>query len=382
MHSPSRYCCTSSCLSMPHSPSFFSSSPSWAIFSGERPSGRNPTLHLPLPSKPSTMNNPLLNDPQPDNPLPTDPGPGHQPLPSTPSAHPHPDLPVPHPSGLIPADQADKLRSFSADAESSGSLHPGQLAIIDEQRWFNLYVPRSHGGLELSLPEGLRMEEALAWTDGSLGWTVTLCSGANWFIGFLQPEIAKDLFSDRRSCFAGSGRASGIARITATGYEVTGRWKYASGAPHATAFTANCLLEKDGALLQNEDGSPMMRAFLFLKDEVIVHKDWNAMGMIATASHSFEVRQQQVGRDRCFTIDSHHSFLPQPIYRYPFLQLAETTLAVNSAGMAAHFIDLCEGIFARRSDHAGNKPRMGAATARLAEAKIVLQYLRQSFYRA
>jgi len=283
---------------------------------------------------------------------------------------------------LIPADQADKLRSFSADAESSGSLHPGQLAIIDEQRWFNLYVPRSHGGLELSLPEGLRMEEALAWTDGSLGWTVTLCSGANWFIGFLQPEIAKDLFSDRRSCFAGSGRASGIARITATGYEVTGRWKYASGAPHATAFTANCLLEKDGALLQNEDGSPMMRAFLFLKDEVIVHKDWNAMGMIATASHSFEVRQQQVGRDRCFTIDSHHSFLPQPIYRYPFLQLAETTLAVNSAGMAAHFIDLCEGIFARRSDHAGNKPRMGAATARLAEAKIVLQYLRQSFYRA
>jgi alkylation response protein AidB-like acyl-CoA dehydrogenase len=319
---------------------------------------------------------------------------------------------IPHPSHFIPVAAAERIRTLSGEAERSGRLHPEQLAIIYQQRWFSLFVPRSYGGLELSLPEGLRMEEGLAWADGSTGWTVTLCSGANWFIGFLSPEIAKNLFSDRQVCFAGSGRAAGTARVMASGYEVTGRWSYASGAPHATAFTANCLIEKDGAILQNEDGSPMVRAFIFLKDEVTVQEDWKAMGMIATASHSFEVIRQSVPADRCFTIDSDHAFLSQPVYRYPFLQLAETTLAVNSSGMAVRFMDLCEEVFARRSASAtssassgnagsssvghsrprpsgnagsasaGNATGMEKAMGLLGEARAALQDLRNSFYTA
>ena len=40
-------------------------------------------------------------------------------------------------------------------------------------------MPKENGGLGMSMPEGLRMEETLAWTDGSTGWTVTLCAGAS-----------------------------------------------------------------------------------------------------------------------------------------------------------------------------------------------------------
>jgi hypothetical protein len=70
---------------------------------------------------------------------------------------------------------------------------------------------------------------------------VTLCSGANWFIGFLQPGIAATLFSSENVCFAGSGRASGIAKmINDDEFEISGSWQYATGAAHATAFTANC----------------------------------------------------------------------------------------------------------------------------------------------
>ncbi len=256
---------------------------------------------------------------------------------------------VPHPSHFIPAAWADAILAVSGDAERSGSLHPQQLALIYEQRWFSLFVPLAYGGLELSLPEGLRLEEGLAWADGSTGWTVTLCGGANWFIGFLQPEIAVELFSDQRVCLAGSGRASGIARITAEGYEISGHWRYATGAPHATAFTANCRIEKDGVLLRDEKGDPLVHAFLFSKAEVILHEDWRCIGMIATASHSFEVRNQKLPANRRFTIDGAHAHLSQPIYRYPFLQLAETTLAVNSSGMAARFIGLYEKIWAEKT---------------------------------
>src|SRR5260221_7354589 len=130
---------------------------------------------------------------------------------------------VAHPSSFIAPALSAIVRGSSSGAEQLGRLHPKQLSLIYAQRWFNLFVPIEYGGLELSLPEGLKIEEGLAWADGSTGWTVTLCSGANWFIGFLKKS--QEIFNNDRTCLAGSGYPSGIAKITSRGYEITGRWK-------------------------------------------------------------------------------------------------------------------------------------------------------------
>jgi alkylation response protein AidB-like acyl-CoA dehydrogenase len=307
---------------------------------------------------------------------------------------------------ILPAALTDRLRGLAGEAERIGHLHPDQLAIIYERGWFNLYVPRAYGGLELSLPEGLRIEEELAWVDGSLGWTVTLCSGANWFVGFLRPELARELFADRRVCLAGSGRPDGVARVigeegagsdgpevepedgpgegTGSYYEVTGSWKYATGAPHATAFTANCRIEKDGVLLENEDGSPVVRAFLFRREEVTIQEDWEVIGMIATASHSFAVRELRVGEDRCFRIDGRYACLPQPIYRYPFQAFAEATLAVNHSGMAKRFFELWKSDGRKPDRHPGQRgadgPAERGADSPMEGAGQRLQMARESFY--
>ena len=85
-------------------------------------------------------------------------------------------------SDLLTDETVIGLRHWSVASEQLRKLHPEQLSLIYKQNWFNMYVPKEFGGLALSLPAGLRLEESLAWADGSLGWTVTLCSGANWFI--------------------------------------------------------------------------------------------------------------------------------------------------------------------------------------------------------
>jgi indole-3-acetate monooxygenase len=250
-----------------------------------------------------------------------------------------------HPSRVIKKNSVETIRALSAKAEQLGTLHAGQLKIIYSQKWFRLFVPKKYNGLELSLPQGLKTEEAMAWADGSTGWTVTLCAGANWFAGFLQPSLLKKIFNNNKVCLAGSGRASGIARITKKGYKITGSWKYATGAPHATAFTANCLIEKDGMLLKDKEGNNVVEAFLFLRKEVAIIEEWYSMGMIATASYTFEVNELPVDKSRCFTIDPAEALLPNNIYQYPFLQFAETTLAVNISGMAIHYLDLCKILF-------------------------------------
>src|SRR6267154_1382961 len=104
-----------------------------------------------------------------------------------------------HPSLFINPALSTIIREASAAAEQLGKLHPKQLSVIYAQKWFNLFVPIAYKGLELSLPEGLKIEEGLAWSDGSTGWTVTLCSGANWFIGFLKPELVKEIFNNDKT---------------------------------------------------------------------------------------------------------------------------------------------------------------------------------------
>jgi alkylation response protein AidB-like acyl-CoA dehydrogenase len=287
------------------------------------------------------------------------------------------------PSAFIPAELANELRTFSAKAEEKGKLQAGQLNIIYKQRWFNIWVPKACAGLELSLPEGLRLIEALAWTDGSLGWTITLCSGANWFVGFLQPEATKKIFKDKKVCLAGSGRPSGVAKLNKKGYEITGQWHYATGAPHATVFTTNCVLEKNGEVAKDEAGNPEIRSFWFYREEVTIHRNWKSNGMIATASHSFDVKKLHVPYHRCFILETAHAVMPHPVFHFPFLQFAEATLAVNYAGMAVRFMDLAQEIFGDRLMHPNGRAVITTALVRLLESAILeMGEKREAFYKA
>jgi alkylation response protein AidB-like acyl-CoA dehydrogenase len=252
-------------------------------------------------------------------------------------------------SMLTPA-AARLIREHAREAEQRGELHPEVLALIYDQQWFRSMVPYGFGGLAWPLPAVVRLEEELARVDGSVGWTVTLCSGAGWFAGFFPSSQLDRIFSHPRLCIAGTGMAAGRAeRLAAGSYRVSGRWGYASGARHATAFTANCIIWEDGAPVKEDDGQPMVRPFLFLRKEVQVLDDWRAVGLVATGSHGFTVSGLEVPAERCFVIDGPAAALP--LYRYPFLPLAEATLAVNSCGMAFHFLDCFEEVFGRRKEH-------------------------------
>jgi indole-3-acetate monooxygenase len=253
-----------------------------------------------------------------------------------------------HPSQGVDIQSLHAIQERSAGAELLGELDPAQLEVIYNKKWFKMFVPQILGGLGYTLPEVLKTEEALAWADGSTAWVVTLCSGAGWFIGFIQPEIALDLCRCEKFCIAGSGSVSGTAILNDTYYAVDGYWKYASGALHATVFTGNCRYG-DGKHTTNKQGESGYGSFLFMRNEVTAEKSWRAMGMRATGSHSFYVNGLRAPLNRHFVIDPRRATRAEPIYQYPFLQLAETTLAVNLSGMAVRFIDLAEKMFQENS---------------------------------
>lgn len=242
---------------------------------------------------------------------------------------------------LINTDWAPK-------AEKQGSLTQEMLDLIYQEKWFKLFVPKELDGLGLTLPEALWLEEKIAQLDASMGWTVTLCAGAGWFVGFLDNKLSQEIFSDPKVCLAGSGFVGGKANRQGNHYEISGSWTYASGALHATHFTANCEIFEDGKALSDDQGKPVVKAFILKKEEVEILDGWSYMGMIATGSHAFKTQNLKVPHNRVFEIIPEKVTRPEVIYRYPFLQFAEATLAVNILGITQHVQTLISETFWRR----------------------------------
>ncbi|GGH22266.1 acyl-CoA dehydrogenase [Mucilaginibacter phyllosphaerae] len=291
---------------------------------------------------------------------------------------------IQHPSTLLQPAWVDTIRKYAPEAEQSGKLHPAQLQLVYDQQWFNLLSPRQYGGLETPLPQLIKTEEALAWADGSLGWVVTLCCGAGWFGGFIAPGVAPKIYADEEACLAGSGAPTGTATITGDGYIINGSWKYASGVHHATYITVNCQIMDGQNPVLDTDGSPLILPFVLNRQDVQLISGWKYIGMVATGSDAYAVKNLHVNSNRCFKIDPAAAVIDSALYSYPFMQLAEATLAANLSGMAVHFLDLCKPALEFK---ATNIRRVNAANVlvmdeALQSATALLNQVRATFFEA
>ncbi|MDY0779892.1 hypothetical protein [Tenacibaculum sp. IB213877] len=212
------------------------------------------------------------------------------------------------------------------------------LQIIHQQKWLQIWVPKKYNGLDYSLIHGLKLLQQLAEIDGSLGWFVTLCSGANFFSRNLKENVAKEVFFTLNVCLGGSGMITGTATKTDDNYLINGTWHYATGAPELTHITLNAQLIENGTPLINSDGSPVFKSFLLEASQVHFINNWNSMGMMDTASDSFEVRNQLVSEERSFSYDKFYT--NGVLDQIPFEIFADLTLLVNYLGMAKHYAEL------------------------------------------
>jgi len=207
---------------------------------------------------------------------------------------------------------------------------------IHEQRLLQIWVPKKYGGLGFRLKEGLSVLFDWSKIDGSLGWMLTLCSGANFFSRNLKPNIAKELFSNHKTCFGGSGMIGGTAEKQNDGtFLINGLWHFATGAPHLSHFTLNATLTENGNPLLDGAGSEIIRSFIISKDQAEIIPNWKSMGMKATGTYSFKVNNAKVSEDYSFVYDEF--FTDDVLDKIPFRIFADLTLLVNYLGMAAHF---------------------------------------------
>lgn len=234
-----------------------------------------------------------------------------------------------------------KVQELRNQCLNQNLLPDSVLQWITRENLWNLWVPKKYGGLESSFSEGLQTLKELVKTDGSLGWTVTLCSGANYFVGNLQPKTAQHIFkSGKPVIIGGSGSALGTAEYKSDTFILNGKWKYATGAPYLSHYTCNATVTENGKPIIDSSGKPKVLSFILSKEKVKPIDDWDMMGLQATATRSFTVENIAIRAENTFLYNQ--CYLPHPIFKIPFRVFANLTLWVNYQGMAEHYMEEAE----------------------------------------
>jgi alkylation response protein AidB-like acyl-CoA dehydrogenase len=167
---------------------------------------------------------------------------------------------------------------------------------------FTMLLPASLGGAELDLPTFARAVEELARADGSVAWCIGQANGLAAYMAYLDPAVAHDVFRQQRTILAngpGEGNRPGRADEVDGGYQVTGKWLFASGIGHATWLLAVChLFDRTGTRVEDAGGKAAQRLMLIPKSSATLHDVWHVSGLRGTGSQGFSVTDLFVPSNR------------------------------------------------------------------------------------
>ena len=233
-----------------------------------------------------------------------------------------------------------QLRERAMEGERLRTMPADLVAQLRAAQLFTLALPRSLGGLELDPLTIVDVIERLSYADGSAGWT-TMIGNSTSFLAWLEPAVAGAIVADgiptMASAFAPTGKA---IPVESGALDITGRWGFASGSPHAEMFLNGVHVIDGAAPRIRADGRPDWRFALFSAADTEIVDTWDALGLRATGSHDVQtVRPVRVPEEHTtmpFDCVAHHD---GPLYRFSFLGLLGVLMCGVSLGIAQRAID-------------------------------------------
>ncbi|MBO0992519.1 acyl-CoA dehydrogenase [Bacillus sp. SD088] len=262
----------------------------------------------------------------------------------------------------------DDVRSQAMYIDYSGGIPEGLLQWLYEERLFKLFIPKELGGRMLDLPVALQVFQKVSEMEGNLGWLTAIGSGGGMFIPTIEKSLAAQLFKNEQAVIAGSGYPNGKARKIDGGYIVSGEWKYCSGSPFASFYTANSLTE-----------AGEMLSFIFMPHQVEIIEDWNALGLRGTGSHTMRVKNALVSEEYTFKLDVPQNEYSGPVHSFPFIPFSQSSFMAVCLGITEHFYQEARKIVKRRIKNGDTK--FEPVDLLLTEQETIFQQKVDIFYR-
>ena len=233
-----------------------------------------------------------------------------------------------------------QIRAARQEAEELRQTPPALAKAITRAGLYQMYLPRSVGGPEMSPLTAFNAIEELSKADGSVGWSVMIATVLSFFTGWLTSNVTRGMCGDPADLrMAGSLRPQGRAWPVDGGYRVNGQWNFASGIRNANWLHCTCMVMDGEEPEITAAGTPRVRVMWVPAAEATIKDTWSVIGMRGTGSQDFTVKNLFVPEEL-----THFAGDPPvekgPLYqpRGLFMNLF-ATVAANSLGIARAAID-------------------------------------------
>ncbi len=255
-------------------------------------------------------------------------------------------------------EQARKLApAIAADAEACEQSGTMPTAIVDSLRdcgLFDIMVPRSLGGSEVSAVTALAVFEELCAADASIGWSYMANASTSAFSAYLGDDAVEVMFAGRPAIMGGQFSPKGPSVAVDGGYQVQGRYQFGSGTAHAD-WVGGGTIEMDGQAPRMVDGRPIIRAFFVPRSEVEFLGNWDVLGLIGTGSFDYAISERVVPAGFTFEITNPEQHRGGSLYGLGVLGMTSIGHAGFALGVSRRAVDELLTL-------AGRKQRMGHPT--------------------
>jgi alkylation response protein AidB-like acyl-CoA dehydrogenase len=169
----------------------------------------------------------------------------------------------------------------------------------------------------MSMPDQLRLFEALAHADPAVSWCVMIGCDAGYYSSFLDDDAGRELWPELDMVTAGWVAPAGRARPVDGGFVVDGRWSFGSGCTHADVIIGGCtVVDDDGRPDLDDAGIPRMRVIAAPAASFEVIDTWHTTGLAGSGSNDYTCRDLFVPTSHTFTLTDPVR-RTRPLYRFP-----------------------------------------------------------------
>jgi alkylation response protein AidB-like acyl-CoA dehydrogenase len=235
---------------------------------------------------------------------------------------------------------APEIERRAAEGEALRTLPADISEEIRTAGLFNLFTPRTLGGLEQDPTTVFEVIEELSRADGSTGWTA-LIGNSSAFLAWLEPDAARELIgADARFAASSVWGPLGRAEDDGTGaYRVSGRWPFNSGCPHARICSVGVFVMDGEAPRMVPDRGPDWRFAFFPRASAEVIDTWRAAGLQGTGSHDVAVTGLRVPAEHIAAPLFEPARHAGPLWLLPFYSLAGIPFSAFALGVGRRALD-------------------------------------------
>ena len=260
------------------------------------------------------------------------------------------------------------LRQHAGFGEHNRQTADEVIDAMTDAGLFRLGSPTRFGGFAAGARTRLSVTEALGEADGSAAWLVAIASDATWIVGHAPERLQQEVFGAGADARLAGGISPVHGHRVDGGIQVTGRWPFASGAPHADWAGI-------GVLLTDDSGHAAPYLCVVPASEMRIDDTWQTAGMRGTGSHSWAAENLFIPEHRILSLSTVTEGGEISFGALGALNLLGPILGMGRGALAlaigkAPTKALQHTFFARQSDSVGVQIQVAEAALKLQTARL------------